>query len=161
MTNVNFDKCYAGIGPDGKVILQPHFELSLRRFYSSQGWEFQPIADRGRAMDEDAEDDLPLLPNSGERNYPELTAAYEKRLRGKDRTETEYEKVNGDFEGRSETTRQLGNEFRLKMVRTPEQIEKEFAEFRRSRGWDAEDPHARSCFELDLYYRDRLNGERS
>jgi hypothetical protein len=157
---------YSGFDVFGRVIPTVAHAAQIREIYRRIGQKLQPGTEewlasaerRGQAMDAAMEDDMPMLPNSGERNNDLMNAEYARICRGDDVEEPEYEHLNGDFEGRAQFSRDRGDEFRKKMVKTPEQIEADFREYKKTMGWDhASDAVLQTRFELNMAYRNRLN----
>jgi hypothetical protein len=151
---------YEGVDADGRMILSAGYGARMVQLYDDNKWPLEQGSrdwllgrGRGRAFDSaEMRDELPL---SGERNTEALNAAYAACLQNGGNPE--YEPLSEDSEARAESTRQFGEEFRQKMVRTPEEDAAEFENFKRSRGWDSSDETLRKCFELERYYSARLH----
>jgi hypothetical protein len=151
---------YSGFDAFGRVIPTVAHAAQIRQIYRRIGQKLQPGTEewlanaerRGQAMDAAAEDALPL---DGGRNNEELNRIYAACLLSGD-TDPSYEPLSEDYEGRSETTRQFGEQFRRKMVRTPEEDAAALKKFCQVRGWDAEDPNSKKNFDLCQFYEEQL-----
>jgi hypothetical protein len=151
--------CYAGTTKDGRMILTPQFEASLRRHYAANGWPLRSPIAAGPAFAMDSAPADATRPNDdNDERYAALEQAYARAHRnpiGLSQGELslfEHREMLDDLAGAAaETTARGDREMR---VQTDSEYLLAIARFKRARGmdsWPAAD--VRRLYDLEAAYQ--------
>jgi hypothetical protein len=140
---------YSGMTETGALILRPEVEASIRAHYQRMGWPWHGSAGSvGYATDSAAS----VIADEEPDENAELTAAYERMLRGGAQPVFKPTLPDDDFEKRAASTRGRGT-FEGVISGDPAEEEKRYAVRKRALGWDqSPDATMRLNFQLGQAY---------
>jgi hypothetical protein len=158
------ESCYAGLSPDGKMVLTPQFAESIRRFYAEKGWSLtaNSAVGRGRAMD--AAPDLWAAEDAAGDRYTELNRDYDRLLRSGEQPTIRPTIADHNFEGRAEATRGRAAVVHAGFTSgDPSDEDSAVRKYKAAHGWDSVDPltekEIRRNFRMEEMYRALLNAD--